>query len=84
MQPQTEGVRGFVSSEGKEIRFSPEVPAATAIFFWELTFMCWSKGYNAPRTGLQAELATPATATKEIKREEIFFITHTTNSQKFM
>lgn len=84
MQPQTEGVRGFACSEGKDIRSSPEVPAATAIFCSELTFMCWSKGYNAPRTGSQAELATPATATKEIKRQEIFYITRTTNSQKFM
>lgn len=78
-QPQTEGVRAFVCSEGKDIRFSPEVPAATAIFCSKLTFMCWSKSYNAPGPGLLAELAAPASATKEIKREEIFFITHTTH-----
>lgn len=84
MQPQIEGVRGFVCSEGKCFRFSPEVPAATAIFCSELTFMCWSKSYNAPRTGLLAELAAPASASKEIKREEITSITHTANPQKLM
>lgn len=75
MQPQSEGVRGFVCSEGKDIRFSPEAPTATAIFCSELTSMYWSKTYNAPRTGLLAELATPASASKGIKREEISSIT---------
>lgn len=73
MQPQIEGVRGFICSEGKGIRFSPEVPTATAIFCSKLTFTCWSKSYNAPGTGLLAELATPACATKETKRGDLLY-----------
>lgn len=58
MQPQTEDLRDFANSKGKDITSSPELSTTTAVFCSGLASMCWSNSCSAPGTGLQAELAS--------------------------
>lgn len=89
MQPQTEGLKDFDNSEGKDIRSFPELSAATGVFCSGLASMCWSKSCIAPGTGLQAELALWAHRQqchqKDKKKEHLLYsseILHIKKTQK--